>query len=64
MAIPSRTNTLANQRFDTYIVISIPNRNSMAVGVSHVISMLLMWYRAILSPGARGRISGIMNLNS
>jgi hypothetical protein len=64
MAIPSRTNTLANQRFDTYIVISIPNRNSMAVGVSHVISMLLVWYCAILRPDASGRISGIMILDS
>src|ERR1700704_6295668 len=36
-----RAHTLANQRWDTYIVISIPNRNSTACGVSHFMSKLL-----------------------
>jgi hypothetical protein len=44
------TNTLAIQRLATYIVISIPNRNSIACGVSHFISKLLNELRLYALP--------------
>ena len=49
----ARAHALASQRFDTYIVISIPNRNSMACGVSHFISKLLFEVPPHGPPAAR-----------
>jgi hypothetical protein len=46
----ARAHTFASQRLDTYIVISIPNRNSTACGVSHVISSSYEWYGLIVHP--------------
>src|SRR3984957_7075130 len=46
----SSTHALPNQRLDTYIVISMPNRNSTACGVSHFISDSYINCRSILRP--------------
>ncbi|MHB8722750.1 MAG: hypothetical protein ACYDAH_15315 [Steroidobacteraceae bacterium] len=46
----TRANTLAIQRLDTYIVISMPNRNSTACGVSHFILKLLFEVRVQYPP--------------
>jgi hypothetical protein len=46
----TRANTLAIQRLDTYIVISMPNRNSTACGVSHFILKLLYELRVHTPP--------------
>jgi hypothetical protein len=49
----TRANTLAIQRLDTYIVISMPNRNSTACGVSHFILKLLYELRVQYSTERR-----------
>ena len=57
----------APQRLAMYIVISIPNRKSVACGVSHFITLLLMlWLKAtlILSHPQRLRIRPIIKVGS